>query len=109
MIPSSTWEKVVENNGLSREVGLLNGDPFAALATQANEWRAQGLEPSRVNVLVGNGIEYNQVKVSITLTIVCPPHEKYIQVASEAGFLKALEMVNEASETIGMPPLPKAY
>ena len=109
MIPLSTWEKVVENNGVSKEAGLLNGEPFASLANAAKEWKAHGLEPARLNILVGNGADYNQLKVAITISIVCPQHEQYLQLAAEAGFLKALELVNEASETLGIPPLPKAY
>lgn len=102
MIQLSTWQLVCEHTGL-REQGTLMGEPFSTLAHFAGE------NPTRVTVNVGNGIDYNQVKVSVTINVACPQREDYIQLAAEAGFLKALEMVNEASATLGIPQLPKAY
>jgi len=109
MISPSTWEKVVQHNGMTREEGLLNGDPFAALAQQAHAWKEAGYEPARVNVTASNSLDYGQGKVSVLVSIACPQTEQHIQMATEAGFLKALEMVNEASDTIGIPALERPY
>lgn len=109
MISPSTWEKVIQNNGLSREEGLFSGEPFGSIVGAAATMQQQGYSPAKVSVTVGNAIEYNAVKVSVTITVSCPQNEQHIQYATEVSFLKALEMVNEASDTLGIPRLEAPY
>jgi hypothetical protein len=110
MIEASTWQKVIDKNGVQTTgSGQFAGDPFATLALQAYGYKDNGWEPARMTVTVANGIDYNQVKVVVTAHVICPQTEQHMQLAAEAGFLKALEMVNEASESLGMQPLPKVY
>jgi len=104
VIQPSTWELVSSHTGL-KEQGTLMGEPFSTLAYHASA----SPNPARVTVNVGSGVDYNQVKVSVTINVVCPQREDFIQLAAESAFLKALEMVNEASATLGIPTLPKAY
>lgn len=110
MIEPSTWQKIMDRSGVtSTEQGELKYEPFWEMTRNAHSWKQQGFEPARVSVSVNNGTDYGAVKVLITLNIACPQTEQYMQLAAEAGFLKALEMVNEASESLGIPTLPVVY
>ncbi len=110
MINPSTWEKVMERSGVTHaETGTLEGDPFRHLSLVAATHKKSGFEPARMNVSVHNGTDYSQIKVVVTCSVVCAQDEQHMQLATEAGFLKALEMVNEASESLGIPTLPVVY
>jgi len=106
LVPQPVWQTVFEKYGVQKTLqGQLNDDPFAQLASQAGAWEAQGMPHSRVNLALTNGEDYGQVKVHVSLNIVCPPTEQHISMATEAAFIKALDLVNDASETLGIGPL----
>ena len=109
MINPATWQTVIEKNGLSTAEGQITHDPFLRIAQEAASFEKGGYPQARVNVTVTNGAEYGMIKVSVNITVPCPPTENHIQTASEAAFLKATEMVNEASESVGLPALPAPY
>ncbi len=105
-VPQPVWQTVFEKNGVEKTLeGQLNNDPFATLASQARAWEDAGMPHSRMSLTMGNGMDYNQVKVAVTLNLACPPTEQHIAMATEAAFVKALDLVNDASETLGIPPL----
>lgn len=105
-VPQPVWQTVFEKNGVDKTLeGQLNNDPFATLASQARAWENAGMPHSRVNLALTNGEDYGQVKVYVSLNVICPPTEQHIAMATEAAFVKALDLVNDASETLGIGPL----
>jgi len=106
LVPQSVWTTVFEKYGVQKTLqGQLEGDPFAQLASQAGAWENQGMPHSRVSLSLTNGEDYGQVKVHVNLSIACPPTEQHISMATEAAFVKGLDLVNDASETLGIGPL----
>lgn len=103
MISQAAWEQVIDRNGFRQVTqGTETKDPFSLLAQRA---AAAPSSAGKVTMSVGNAADYSQVKVSVTLTIPVSMNEYDISLAGEAGFMKAREMVNEASAALGLEPL----
>lgn len=58
-------------------------------------WKNRKVEPARVSMTVGEGLDYGAVKVSATVTLSCDQDEPSINAAGEAAFYKALELVRD--------------
>jgi hypothetical protein len=102
-VQQATWEKVIEKHGFSEySKGLATTDPFLILAQQAQ----QAKDPVKVTLGLVNGGDFGQVKVYVNIQVPVYPLESAISMASEAAFVMAHRMVNEASIAIGLPPLP---
>jgi hypothetical protein len=105
-IDQATWQRTIDQNGFTQVAqGLLTEDPFDMLAKRAAQGESGGQPSARVNLLLNNAGDYGAPKVSVTLTIPVLCAEADISLAGEVGFIKAHQMVNEASAAIGLPPL----
>lgn len=110
MIDKAVWTKTLEKHGyITQSQGYVEGEPFVTLAGQAMIFEGAKLPTAKVNAFAHNGIAYGEAKVGVSITLSCPQTEQHIEAASEAAFLKALEMVNQASVALGIQPLPKVY
>jgi len=107
-IDQAIWKKTITSNGFDQTTeGQLTEDPFILLATRvANTLAANDKYPvARVNLGLTNGADYGTLKVHVSLTIPVLPMEADISLAGEAAFIKARQMVNEASAALGLEPL----
>jgi hypothetical protein len=105
-IDQATWQQTIEQNGFTQIAqGMLTEDPFDLLAKRAAQGESVGQPSARVNLLLNNAGDYGAPKVSVTLTIPVLCTEADISLAGEVGFIKAHQMVNEASAAISLPPL----
>jgi hypothetical protein len=106
-ITPATWEQVITNNEFHEVAkGLSSGDPFDILAKRAAMSENSGQPHSQVTVSLTNSSEdYSRVKVFISISIPCACNEADISLAGEAGFIKAHQMVNEASAALRLPLL----
>jgi hypothetical protein len=97
------WSVTLERYGWkSDQVG---SEPFSPLSAQVAQARAAGYATSKVSVTAGTSHDYGSLKVSVTVTVECPQTEAAINLAGEASFWKAVELVNDAASFIEAPPL----
>jgi hypothetical protein len=97
------WQGTLEKYGWkTEEVG---GEPFHPLALQAQQARAAGASVARVSVTAGTAMNYGEVKVSFTVSLDCLQQEASINLAGEAAFLKAVELVNDGARMLGITEL----
>ena len=103
----ATWKRVIDNNGFQQvSSGMNTEDPFDLLSKRAGMSEGAGQPTSGVTVFLSNSSEdYNRVKVSITIHIPCACNEADISLAGEVGFIKAHQMINEASAALSLPLL----
>jgi len=103
-VDPATWTRVIEKNGYREySQGVLIEDPFQMLAVQAKEAPSG---PAEVMFGLTNGGDFGQLKVYMHIKMPVFPHEAAISMATEAAFIKVHQMVNEASNAIGLQPLP---
>jgi hypothetical protein len=55
---------------------------------------------------VGTSEDYGSVKVTFTVSIDCVQNEPSMNLAGEAIFLKAAELVNDGARVLGISELP---
>lgn len=102
-VTPTTWHRIISQHGVeAHEQGTLEEDPFALLARRATD---SDNVHGQVAMTLGNSTNYAQIKVSITLTIPVAMTEQDISLAGEAAFIKLHQMVNEASDALGIPAL----
>jgi hypothetical protein len=103
-VSPAVWVQTIERNGFQQiSEGLMSGDPFDILSKRAAQAEQAGVPCARASVMVTNASEdYSRVKVSITISVPCACGEGDISLAGEAGFIKAHQMVNEASAALGL-------
>lgn len=103
-IEVATWQSLIERQGFAEiSRGLVKGDPFDILATRAAQGEAAGTPSARVTLTMGGSSDYGAKKVSITVSVPALCTEADISLAGEALFVKAHQMVNEASDALGLP------
>lgn len=104
-ISSATWHRTLESNGFqTKDNGRAVDDPFYALAERASHFAASGGQVGSVQLTLSNASEdYSRRRVSITITVPCVCSEADISLAGEAAFIKAQQMVSEASAALGIP------
>lgn len=88
---SSNWSRTVKGSkGEKSDAGQIAGeDKFEVL------WKKRDVEPAKVSIGVGEGLEYGAVKVSATVSLVCDQNEAAINKAGELAFFKALELMRD--------------
>lgn len=105
-VDPATWQRTIDQNGFTQVAqGLMTGDPFELLAKRAMQGEQSGIPSARVSISLNNAGDYGSPKASVTLTIPVLCTEADVSLAGEAGFVKVHQMVNEASASIGLPPL----
>jgi hypothetical protein len=58
---------------------------------------------ARLSVTVGSASAYGETKVSFTVSIDALQTEAAINLAGEAAFRKAVELVNDGARVLGLP------
>jgi hypothetical protein len=97
------WAGTLEKYGWrADEVG---NEPFHPLALQAQQARANGQSVARISTTVGTSEGYGDIKVSFTVSVDCVQAEATMNLAGEAAFLKAVELVNDSARFLGMTEL----
>jgi hypothetical protein len=99
------WERVMTKFGWSQTTH--GAEPFTPLARLAEAARAEQRPISRVSMTVGTSAEFGSIKCSCTITVECPQDEGAISLAGEVVFMKALELVNDSANYLGIPTLPQ--
>lgn len=97
------WSVVMQRYGWTTD--QVGSEPFTPLAAQVAQARAQGQGVAKVTVSAGTAHDYGAVKVSVTVSVECPQNEGSINLAGEAAFWKAAELVNDAASFVGAPTL----
>lgn len=97
------WTGVLEKYGWKQEV--VGNEPFTPLAAACGALRSRNEPVARVSATVGTASDYGGVKVSFTVAIDTIQSESAINLAGEAVFLKAVELVNDSTSLLGIPPL----
>lgn len=93
------WRGTMERFGWRQEE--VGAEPFHPLALQAQQARLAGQSVARISATVGTSQNYGDLKVSFTVSLDCIQTEPTINLASEAAFLKALELTNDAARMVG--------
>ena len=97
------WSGMMKKYGW--EVDVVGREPFSPLAAGAAAAKAKGAAVARVGVTVGTSSEYGACRASFTVTVDCPQDEANINLAAEAVFVKASELVNDAASHLELPTL----
>lgn len=106
-VQPAVWKKIIDQNGFTKESsGLASEDPFNILAQRAAHSQSAGQPIAHVTLSLNNAGEYGAPKVSVTLHVPVICGEADISLAGEAAYIKAHQMVNEASDALGLPLLP---
>jgi hypothetical protein len=98
------WQGTLEKYGWRTE--QVGAEPFHPLALQAQQARAAGASVARISATLGTAENFGSVKASFTVTIECPQTEPAIDLAGEAAFLKAIQLVNDGADFLGITKLP---
>ena len=105
-ISPAVWKQTIERNGYTEIAeGLATDEPFSLLAERATQSEQMGTPSARVSLTLGSSAEYGSLKVSVTLSVPVSCNEPDISLAGEAVFIKAHQMLNEASASLGLPPV----
>lgn len=105
-IEPATWQRTIEQNGFTQVAqGLVTEDPFELLAKRAWLSEESKVPSARMTLTLNNAGDYGAPKISVTLSVPVLCVEADISLAGEVAFIKAHQMVNEASAAIGLPPL----
>jgi hypothetical protein len=102
-----TWRATFERYGMPPEVqgGILPDDPFSRMALMAESLK-ETAPPASVAVMLSTASEdYSRARVTVTITCPCPSTEPCIAFTTEATFIIAKRMVNQAAETLGLPQI----
>lgn len=75
--------------GQTSEAGQITDDKFEAL------WTNRNVDPARVAVGTAEGMDFGQLKVSVTVSVACDQNEKAINKAGELAFYKAVELMRD--------------
>lgn len=77
------------SKGQKSEAGQIVDDKFEAL------WKDRSVEPARVAVGTAEGMDFGQLKVSVTVSVACDQNEASINKAGELAFYKAVELMRD--------------
>lgn len=77
------------SKGQTSEAGQITDDKFEAL------WKNRNVEPARVAVGTSEGMDFGQLKVSVTVSVACDQNESAINKAGELAFHKAVELMRD--------------
>lgn len=100
------WELVEQKiNEIVTNAGA-EFDPFERMAY----WSGESKHESRIAMTVKRSLGYGEFSVSATVSMSCPQNERFIDLAAEVAYTKALELVNDGfcnvvqdAERIGEP------
>ena len=94
-----SWELTVtkDSKAVVSKAGQLQDDKFAALVT-----KDIALPLAKVNMSVGESLDYGSLRVSASVTLMCDQNEAAINRAAELGFTKALELMQDGFSLYGM-------
>jgi hypothetical protein len=95
-----------ERYGMAPEVqgGPLAFDPFAQMAKLAHI--QQEAAPASVSFSLSTAsADYSRARVTVTITCPCPSTEACISFTSEAAFIIAKRLVNQAADALELPPV----
>jgi len=94
------WQVIIERmQQVEKQLEGSDMDPFLQLAVKA---RTKGV-PAKISMTVGRAVQYGEIKCSATVSIDCPQQEGFIDLAAEVAYTKALELVNDGMESMGIP------
>lgn len=77
------------SKGQQSDAGQIVEDKFEAL------WKKRDVEPARVAVGTSEGMDFGQLKVSVTVSVACDQDEASINKAGELAFYKAIELMRD--------------
>jgi len=98
------WAGTLERYGWA--VSTVGSEPFTPLGAQAGAARARGESIARISATVGSSTDYGGVKVSFTVSVDAVQTEAAMNLAGEAAFKKAVELVNDGARVLGAPEVP---
>ena len=101
----TNWSGMMERAGWATE--QVGSEPFTPLSGLVAGCRQRGEAVAKVTTTVGTAQDFGVLKVSFTVSVECPQTEAAINLAGEAAYRKAVELVNDAAEHVGLPGLPE--
>lgn len=105
---AATWSAFFERYGVQplHQSGELLSEPFQWLAAEARRTELAVGPASSISVTASTAsMEYSRARISVTVSCPCPSTEVGITMATEAAFILARRMVNEAAGASNLPPL----